>query len=138
MGSDMNSQPPEKDGVRRSWVERLGSSETLVPRLAVVLVVVAAVATTVMVTQGDRRASGSPPLASSRLGAGAACRDCGVVESVAPVSASGAYRMRVRMNDGTVRTVEQHAAVPAGARVRLEGGSLRIMPGASRPASGAP
>lgn len=36
-----------------------------------------------------------------------------------------AYQVRVRMNDGTVRTVEQRASVAAGSRVVLEGGAVR-------------
>lgn len=34
-----------------------------------------------------------------------ACRDCGVVESVRAVEKSGRYEIRVRMGDGTFRTL---------------------------------
>jgi outer membrane lipoprotein SlyB len=39
-----------------------------------------------------------------------------------------AYQVRVRMNDGTVRTVEQRASVAAGSRVVVEGGAVRPLP----------
>lgn len=39
-----------------------------------------------------------------------------------------AYQMRVRMNDGTVRTIEQRAAVAAGSQVTVEGRPLRVVP----------
>lgn len=39
-----------------------------------------------------------------------------------------AYQMRVRMNDGTVRTIEQRSAVAAGSHVTVEGRPLRVVP----------
>lgn len=39
-----------------------------------------------------------------------------------------AYQMRVRMNDGTVRTIEQRTAVAAGSHVTVEGRPLRVVP----------
>jgi hypothetical protein len=66
------------------------------------------------------------------LGAGPACLNCGVVESVAPGSRQGAFQLRIRMDDGSLRTIEQRGAVAAGSRVLLEGGSLRLMSPASR------
>jgi outer membrane lipoprotein SlyB len=36
------------------------------------------------------------------------------------------YQMRVRMNDGSVRTIEQSSAVAAGSRVVVEGNSMRL------------
>jgi hypothetical protein len=63
-------------------------------------------------------------LATHSAGAGPACRNCGVVESVASNRPS-TYQMRVRMDDGTVKSIEQRAAFPAGSRVVVEGGSLR-------------
>lgn len=36
------------------------------------------------------------------------------------------YQVRVRMNDGTVRTVEQGTSVAAGTRVVVEGGTVRV------------
>jgi hypothetical protein len=67
-----------------------------------------------------------PMIGSSGLGAGPACANCGVVESVA-VDQHGGFQMRIRMDDGTLRTVEQRGAVAAGSRVVLEGESVRIM-----------
>jgi outer membrane lipoprotein SlyB len=36
------------------------------------------------------------------------------------------YQMRVRMNDGSTRTIEQSAAVAVGSRVVVEGNSMRL------------
>jgi hypothetical protein len=63
-------------------------------------------------------------LATRSAGAGPACRNCGVVESVASNRPS-TYQMRVRMDDGSVKSIEQRAAFPAGSRVVVEGGTLR-------------
>lgn len=38
------------------------------------------------------------------------------------------YQMRVRMNDGSVRTIEQASAVAVGSRVVVEGNSMRLAP----------
>lgn len=49
------------------------------------------------------------------------CRDCGVIESVRPVQKSRRYEIRVRMGDGTFRTL-YHAAHPefaVGQKVRV-------------------
>jgi hypothetical protein len=34
--------------------------------------------------------------------------------------------MRIRMNDGTIRTVEQGSAIAAGSRVVVDGNSVRM------------
>jgi outer membrane lipoprotein SlyB len=36
------------------------------------------------------------------------------------------YQMRVRMNDGSTRTIEQPSAVAVGSRVVVEGNSMRL------------
>jgi len=72
--------------------------------------------------QGPGQRDGA--LATHSAGAGPACRNCGVVESVASNRPS-TYQMRVRMDDGSVKSIEQRAAFPAGSRVVVEGGSLR-------------
>lgn len=41
------------------------------------------------------------------------------------------YRMRIRMNDGTIRTVEQSAAIAAGTPVVLRGHTARPAPAAT-------
>jgi ferric-dicitrate binding protein FerR (iron transport regulator) len=70
--------------------------------------------------------------AGDAMGAGAACRNCGIVEMVVAVhghampTASG-YQMHIRMDDGTVRTVEQRGALAAGSRVMVEGASVRAL-----------
>ena len=53
----------------------------------------------------------------------------GVVESVVALDrardAPVGYRMRIRMDDGSVRTVEQLGALAAGSRVVVAGDSVR-------------
>jgi len=78
---------------------------------------------------GPQRQAGAANTRSKALGAGPACSKCGVVESVALASQPGAFQMRIRMDDGTLRTVEQRGAVAAGSRVLLEGNAVRVMPG---------
>ena len=156
MDSDFERQARGKAGVSLRWRERLRRIGTLVPTLAVMSVVVTALAATVMVTRPDWQNASrpaviskneqevvkAPPLVvkappvnaagnarSKALGAGPACRNCGVVESVALASQHGAFQIRIRMDDGTLRTVEQRGAVAAGSRVLLEGGAVRVMPG---------
>lgn len=46
------------------------------------------------------------------------------------------YQMRVRMHDGSVRTIEQASAVAAGSRVVLEGNTIRPAPVATSSAPG--
>lgn len=71
--------------------------------------------------------------AAAVLGAGPACRNCGVIEMVVAVhgyeqpEASG-YQMHIRMDDGSVRTVEQRGALAAGSRVVVERDSVRVLP----------
>jgi hypothetical protein len=75
----------------------------------------------------------APPLKrapTDAMGGAAACRQCGVVEMVVAVYDRGkpaprGYQMHVRMDDGSVRTVEQRGALAAGSRVMVEGKSLR-------------
>lgn len=125
------ARAPGQAGARPSWRQRLRRSRTLVPAFAVVTVVVAAVTATVMTMQ-SRHGAGAPAVSASRpgaLGAGGGCRDCGVVESAVQLDQRAGYRVRIRMDDGTVRTVEQPAALPVGSRVQVEGGgSLRVIP----------
>jgi hypothetical protein len=78
------------------------------------------------------RTDGAATMGSNALGAGSACGNCGVVESVAAANKRGAFQMRIRMDDGSVRTVEQRGAVATGSRVLLEGGSVRVMPASTR------
>lgn len=37
-----------------------------------------------------------------------------------------AYQMRIRMNDGTIRTVEQRNSIPTGSHVVLDRGTVRL------------
>ena len=77
---------------------------------------------------------------ASAMGAGAACRNCGVVEMVVAVHGYGepkasGYQMHIRMDDGTTRTVEQRGALAAGSRVVVDGASVRPL-AAPRPGQG--
>lgn len=51
------------------------------------------------------------------------CRDCGVVESMRAVEKSANYEIRVRMNDGTYRTLYDRArpTLTVGQKVRVTG-----------------
>lgn len=78
-----------------------------------------------------RRSPAEASVDSGALGAGPPCRDCGVVESVVMLERKHGYQMRIRMDDGSLRTVAQRGALPAGSRVVVERGRVRIMPGAT-------
>jgi hypothetical protein len=82
-------------------------------------------------TDPARRSAPAATMASKALGAGAACRKCGVVESIAMLDRQRGYEMRIRMDDGSLRTVAQRGALPAGSRVMVERGSVRMLPGAT-------
>jgi hypothetical protein len=134
---DTKTRAPGEAGAPVSWRERMRDFRRLVPAFAVVTVVVTAVLATVMVKRSDRQADSRQSAVSlaprgNELGAGPACRDCGVVESIVPSKQHGGYRLRIRMDDGTMRTVDQRRAVAAGSRVFLEGGSVRVMPPPAR------
>ena len=116
----------------------------LVPSVAVVAVAVAALAAALMSKHGDVQDSQpvvaapvprqevvhAPPLnPTATMGAApAACQNCGIVESVA-AAPDKRFQMRIRMGDGSLRTVERRGALPAGSRVVLEGENLRLLPG---------
>lgn len=124
--------------------------ETLVPAAAVAAVAVVAVAAAVMARRTDdapapqvaQQAAGpvapakvvhAPPLAApttNSMGGAPACARCGVVQMVVAVYGSDhkearAYQMHVRMDDGTLRTVEQRGALAAGSRVVVDGSTVR-------------
>lgn len=132
--------------------------ETLVPALAVAAVALAAVAAAVMVQRTEthvqqqaaaesrqpqaqaqtqtqpRDVVHAPPLRSptQAMGGGAACKTCGVVQTVVAVYDEGGkkprgFQMHIRMDDGTLRTVEQRGALAAGSRVLVEGNALKPM-----------
>ena len=120
--------------------ERLGAA------LAVSAGTPAAVLAAVMHTAPEGRPdaprlalAGTAAAQTSERHALAACADCGVVEAVVPVDppadeAGPAWQVRIRMDDGTVRTVEQRRALAAGSRVTVAGGSIRVL--SNRPGQG--
>ena len=64
---------------------------------------------------------------TSAMGSASACEKCGVVESVLAANKPGeGFQMRIRMDDGSLRTVEQRGALAAGTRVVVEGRSVRL------------
>jgi hypothetical protein len=126
--------------------------ETLIPALAVAAVALAAVAAAVMVqrteTQLQQKVAAesrqpqapsrdvvhAPPLRSpaQAMGGGAACKTCGVVQTVVAVYDEGGktprgFQMHIRMDDGSLLTIEQRGALAAGSRVMVEGKSLKPM-----------
>jgi hypothetical protein len=73
------------------------------------------------------------------MGAAPGCRNCGVVQLVVAVYERGearpdGYQMHIRMDDGTVRTVQQRGALAAGSRVMLEGDTVHVL--AEQPRAG--
>jgi hypothetical protein len=118
-------------------------SELLVPGAAVLAVAVAALAATLMSKPDDaqdRQRLATAPVArqevvqappldpTATMGGAPACQNCGVVESVA-AAPNKRFQMRIRMQDGSLRTMEQRGALPAGSRVTVEGEQVRLMPG---------
>ena len=127
--------------------------ESLVPALAVTAVAVVAVAAAVMARHADvappepviaeapQPAANqkvdvvhAPPLApaTNRMGGAAACKDCGVVQMVVAVYDKGrvvfvlcVFLLLIRMDDGSVRTIEQRGALAAGSRVVVQGGEVK-------------
>jgi len=63
---------------------------------------------------------------TSAMGSASSCEKCGVVESVLAAKPGDTFQMRIRMDDGSLRTVEQRGALAAGTRVVVEGGSVRL------------
>lgn len=63
---------------------------------------------------------------TSAMGSAPVCEKCGVVEAVLAAKPGDTFQMRIRMDDGSLRTVEQRGALAAGTRVVLEGGSVRL------------
>lgn len=64
---------------------------------------------------------------ASAMGGAPACEKCGVVESVLAAKPGDSFQMRIRMDDGSLRTVAQRGALPAGSRVTVAGGSIRVL-----------
>lgn len=77
----------------------------------------------------DRQQGSAARGPTTAMGASAACGPCGVVESVVAAPPGAGFEMRIRMDDGSLRKVEQRGAVAAGTRVWVEGGSVRPLPG---------
>jgi hypothetical protein len=110
------------------------------PTLAVFAMAVVALTATVMTVRQDpadssARVAAAPPQQQvvqapplNSMGAGPACRACGMVETVKAVNGAKGFQMRIRMDDGSLRTVEQRGAMPAGTRVLVDGGSVKLMP----------
>ena len=129
--------------------------EALIPALAVLAVAAVALATAVMVRRADNdpppgiSAAGlqpaaqvaqgavvkAPPLKgpdTRAMGGASACKECGVVQMVVAVRGSEkdephSYQMHIRMDDGSVRTIEQRGALAAGSRVVVDGGAVKPM-----------
>ena len=71
---------------------------------------------------------------ANAMGAAPACRQCGVVQMVVAVHGyaqprPSGYQMHIRMDDGSMRTVQQRGALAAGSRVQVEGDSVRALQG---------
>jgi hypothetical protein len=119
-----------------------------IPAIAVVVVAITAMGTAIVVMHTDAergapsmpavRSADRPANAARKQGAGPACHDCGVVVSVVTLEPQAqaspvAYQMRIRMDDGSVRTVEQLGPLATGSRVMLAGGSAHPVGGRAVP-----
>ena len=76
---------------------------------------------------------------ANAMGAAPVCRDCGVVQMVVAVYEHGqarpnGYQMHIRMDDGSIRTVQQRGALAAGSRVMVEGETVRVLAEQTAPA----
>jgi len=103
----------------------------LIAAIAVIVFSVAGIATMMGWMPGahssDAGPAGAQPVPASRLAqprvvtVATNCRDCGVVESMRVVEQSANYEIRVRMNDGTHRTLYERArpALTVGQKVRV-------------------
>jgi hypothetical protein len=70
--------------------------------------------------------------ATNAMGAAPMCHNCGVVQMVVAVYEYGkprpnGYQMHIRMDDGSVRTVQQRGALAAGSRVMLDGETVHVL-----------
>jgi outer membrane lipoprotein SlyB len=75
---------------------------------------------------GNQIGSGSGRTAATVLGAAGGAYAGNAIEK--NMKKYTAYQLRIRMSDGTVRTVEQRNSVAAGSRVVVEGGAVRPVP----------
>lgn len=210
-----NQHPMSQPGIQPSFGDKLRHSKALIPTLAVMAVAVAALATTLVVSNSNARdgqnevpavstvvpvqapvqapvaarapvkapavVAPRPPVQVAQV-----CQNCGVVESSVAVQRQGqvngignteiglgtvaggviggllgnqvgggsgktaatvlgaaggayagnrveknmkkvtVYQVRVRMNDGSYRTIEQGSAIANGSRVVVEGNSIRV------------
>jgi hypothetical protein len=103
----------------------------LIAAIAVIVFSVAGIATMMGWMPGALSSDADParaqPVPASKLAqprvvtAATHCRDCGVVESMRAVEKSVNYEIRVRMNDGTSRTLYERArpALTIGQKVRV-------------------
>lgn len=83
---------------------------------------------------GNQVGGGSGKTAMTVLGvAGGAFAGNAIEHNMKKVTS---YQMRVRMNDGSLRTIEQASAVQPGARVVVEGNTLRLAPSAPSSSAG--
>ncbi|HSV35176.1 MAG TPA: hypothetical protein VLI46_06445 [Ramlibacter sp.] len=157
-GPRVRADGPPRAPYGPMWAGKLQRPSTWVPALAVGVVALVALGTAVMSERAEPPGLGAPrapalassssdgksvvtapPLKTSSLapasamGAPPDCGNCGVVQMVvamhgyAQARASG-YQMHIRMDDGTMRTVEQRGALAPGSRVRVERGAVRLLP----------
>jgi membrane protein implicated in regulation of membrane protease activity len=107
---------PAAEPATAGWLR----AQALVQPVAVAAVAIAALLAAVMHTRSDAERDFRP-----------ACAECGIVETVVPLAAevlrSAAHRIRVRMDDGSWRMMEQRDALPAGSRVMPAPGQKRVL-----------
>lgn len=136
--SDAGEWSGAGDAPRRSVAWR--QVRKAVPALAVIAISVAGVLASVMqpralapIPAAPRATDGVVQRPAAPRPGESACANCGVVLAVVPLDrapqAGGArFRLRIRMDDGSLRTVQQPGALAAGSRVLVAGGSAHVLP----------
>lgn len=154
---DTDHQVIKHSNSQLTFAEKLRRSKALIPTLAVMGVTVMALAAALVVNNsgaqpggttvglgtvaggvvggllGNQVGGGNGKTAMTVLGvAGGAFAGNTIEKNMKKVTV---YQMRVRMNDGSLRTVEQAGAIQSGSRVIVEGNTLRLAPTASSSAA---
>ena len=139
------SPDPSADAEAASAAEpepkRRADRPSFIPTLAVVAVAIAAVAAAFMGTRTDtpeakpaacscprrrKRWCVRQPLRERHGRRDRRARSAASSNRCSPAKPGDTFQMRIRMDDGSLRTVEQRGALAAGTRVVVEGGSVRL------------
>jgi hypothetical protein len=125
---------PDTQSVALEDPRRRPARESFLSQTPLALVAIVAVAAIVAVNRADMRSARPAPAAAAHpVATASGCADCGEVVAIAPLPAAAGgtsgsaqrYALHVRMDDGTLRTVEQPSpGFAVGDRVRVKGNAL--------------